>query len=60
MNCRKVGYLREGKRGMAIDEAINQLSRGTTESRNTNNKLLREALKLGIEALTMQKKSKWK
>lgn len=36
---------------MDIDEAIHQLERGTAQNRSTKNQLLREAMKLGIEAL---------
>ncbi len=41
----------ERRRNMTLDKAIDQLARGMTKSRSTNNKLLREALGLGIEAL---------
>ncbi len=40
---------------MTIDEAFKQLERGTKENRSTANKLLREALGLGIEALKREK-----
>lgn len=36
---------------MKLEEAIEELERGTRQSRSTNNQRLRDALKLGIEAL---------
>ena len=36
---------------MTIDEAIEELERGTKQNRSTNNQRLREALGLGGEAL---------
>lgn len=36
---------------MTIKEAIEELNRGTRQSRSTNNQRLREALRLGVEAL---------
>lgn len=39
---------------MTTDEAIEELRRGTQQSRSTNNQRLREALGLGIEALSKE------
>lgn len=36
---------------MTLEKAIEQLSRGTLQNRSTANKLLREAMRLGIEAM---------
>jgi len=40
---------------MKVTEAIKQLESGTTQNRSTHNQLLREAIKLGIEALKVIK-----
>ncbi len=36
---------------MELEKAIDELERGTRQNRSTNNQSLRQALKLGIEAL---------
>ena len=43
---------------MNIEKAIEQLERGTRESRSTNNQMLREAMNLGIEALKSVKQDR--
>jgi len=43
---------------MKLDAAINQLERGTVENRSTANKLLREALGIGIEAMKEIKRNR--